>query len=116
MRLEARPSLSRTALVVAPFAAIAFTLGVTMLLVAWAGAPIGETYALMFDGGFGSRFAWSETLTRATPLMLTGLSAAVAFRARLWNIGAEGQLLLGAWGASAVVLFPLCPQAPRASS
>ena len=42
MRLEARPSLSRTALVVAPFAAIAFTLGVTMLLVAWAGAPIGE--------------------------------------------------------------------------
>ena len=40
MRLEARPSLSRTALVVAPFAAIAFTLGVTMLLVAWAGAPI----------------------------------------------------------------------------
>ena len=102
MRLEARPSLSRTALVVAPFAAIAFTLGVTMLLVAWAGAPIGETYALMFDGGFGSRFAWSETLTRATPLMLTGLSAAVAFRARLWNIGAEGQLYAGALAAVAV--------------
>ena len=101
MRLEARPSLSRTALVVAPFAAIAFTLGVTMLLVAWAGAPIGETYALMFDGGFGSRFAWSETLTRATPLMLTGLSAAVAFRARLWNIGAEGQLYAGALAAVA---------------
>jgi len=102
MRLEARPSLSRKAIVVAPFAAIAFTLGVTMLLVAWAGAPIGETYALMFEGGFGSRFAWSETLTRATPLMLTGLSAAVAFRARLWNIGAEGQLYAGALAAVAV--------------
>ena len=102
MRLEARPSLSRVAIVVAPFAAIAFTLGVTMLLVAWAGAPIGQTYALMFDGGFGSRFAWSETLTRATPLMLTGLSAAVAFRARLWNIGAEGQLYAGALAAVAV--------------
>jgi ABC-type uncharacterized transport system permease subunit len=102
MRLEARPSLSRAAIVVAPFAAIAFTLGVTMLLVAWAGAPIGQTYALMFDGGFGSRFAWSETLTRATPLMLTGLSAAVAFRARLWNIGAEGQLYAGALAAVAV--------------
>jgi len=73
-----------------------------MLLVAWAGAPIGQTYALMFDGGFGSRFAWSETLTRATPLMLTGLSAAVAFRARLWNIGAEGQLYAGALAAVAV--------------
>lgn len=94
--------MSRTAMIVAPFAAIAFTLGVTMLLVAWAGAPIGETYALMFDGGFGSRFAWSETLTRATPLMLTGLSAAVAFRARLWNIGAEGQLYAGALAAVAV--------------
>ena len=102
MRLEARPSLSRAALVVAPFAAIAFTLGVTMLLVAWAGAPIGATYALMFDGGFGSRFAWSETLTRATPLMLTGLAAAVAFRARLCNIGAEGQLYAGALAAVAV--------------
>ena len=56
----------------------------------------------MFAGGFGSRFAWSETLTRATPLMLTGLSAAVAFRARLWNIGAEGQLYAGALAAVAV--------------
>jgi len=102
MRLEARAHRSRVAIVVAPFAAIAFTLGVTMLLVAWAGAPIGQTYALMFDGGFGSRFAWSETLTRATPLMLTGLSAAVAFRARLWNIGAEGQLYAGALAAVAV--------------
>src|SRR5690349_9531258 len=102
MRLEARVQYSRTALVVAPFAAIAFTLGIAMLLVAWAGAPVGETYALMFDGAFGSRFAWSETLTRATPLMLTGLSAAVAFRARLWNIGAEGQLYAGALAAVAV--------------
>ena len=102
MRLEARAQYSRTALVVAPFAAIAFTLGIAMLLVAWAGAPVGETYALMFDGAFGSRFAWSETLTRATPLMLTGLSAAVAFRARLWNIGAEGQLYAGALAAVAV--------------
>ena len=102
MRLEARASRSRVAFVVAPFAAIAFTLGVTMLLVAWAGAPIGETYALMFAGGFGSRFAWSETLTRATPLILTGLSAAIAFRARLWNIGAEGQLYAGALAAVAV--------------
>ena len=102
MRLEARASRSRVALVVAPFAAIAFTLAATMLLVAWAGAPIGETYALMLAGGFGSRFAWSETLTRATPLLLTGLSAAVAFRARLWNIGAEGQLYAGALAAVAV--------------
>ena len=102
MRLEARAAPSRVALLVAPFAALAATLAATMLLVAWAGAPIRETYALMFAGGFGSRFAWSETLTRATPLILTGLAAAVAFRARLWNIGAEGQLYAGALAAIAV--------------
>jgi ABC-type uncharacterized transport system permease subunit len=47
-------------------------------------------------------FAWSETLTRAVPLLLTGLAAAVAFRARLFNIGAEGQLYAGALAAVAV--------------
>jgi len=60
------------------------------------------TYAAIFDGAFGSRFAWSETLTRATPLMLTGLAVAVAFRARLYNIGAEGQLYVGALAAVAL--------------
>ena len=86
----------------APLLAIAFTLGVSSLLVSWAGAPVGQAYALLLEGGFGSTFAWSETLTRATPLMLTGLSAAVAFRARLFNIGAEGQLYAGALAAVAV--------------
>jgi ABC-type uncharacterized transport system permease subunit len=72
------------------------------LLVAWAGAPVGRAYALLLEGGFGSRFALTETLTRATPLVLTGLAAALAFRARLYNIGAEGQLYLGALAAVAV--------------
>lgn len=56
----------------------------------------------MFDGVFGSFFAFSEMLTRATPLIFTGLAVTVAFRAKLWNIGAEGQLYLGALAA---VLF-----------
>ena len=47
-----------------------------------------------------------DTLVKATPLILTGLACSLAFRMRLWNIGAEGQFLLGAWGASAVVLAP----------
>ena len=86
----------------APLLAIAFTLLFSSLLVAWAGAPVGRAYALLLEGGFGSTFAWSETLTRATPLILTGLSAAVAFRARLFNIGAEGQLYAGALAAVAI--------------
>jgi simple sugar transport system permease protein len=106
MRLEARPPGAGWRLhlprVLAPLAAIAFTLIVTSLLVAWAGAPVGKAYALLLQGGFGSRFAWTETLTRATPLILTGLAAAVAFRARLYNIGAEGQLYGGALAAVAI--------------
>lgn len=102
MRLEARTSVSRTALVMAPVGAIAVTLLVCALLVAAAGAPVGKAYLLLLEGGFGSRFAWSETLTRATPLILTGLAVAVAFRTRLFNIGAEGQLYLGALAAVAV--------------
>jgi len=102
MRLERRPRVPRALLLGAPLAAIAFTLLVTSALVAWAGAPVGRAYALLLEGGFGSRFALTETLTRATPLILTGLAAAVAFRARLFNIGAEGQLYAGALAAVAV--------------
>ena len=102
MRLEARSTPSAVALVVAPVAAVACTLLISALLVLWAGAPVGPTYALLLKGGFGSVFAWSETLTRAIPLILTGLAATVAFKARLFNIGAEGQLYAGALAAAAV--------------
>ena len=102
MRLEKRGEPSAIAMVIAPVAAVAMTLLVTALLVLWAGAPVGKTYGLLFQGGFGSVFALSETLTRATPLVLTGLAATVAFKARLFNIGAEGQLYAGALAAIAV--------------
>jgi ABC-type uncharacterized transport system permease subunit len=102
MRLERRPSPSRAVLLSATLGAMAFTLAVASILVAWAGAPVGRAYLLLIEGGFGSRFALTETLTRATPLILTGLAAAVAFRARLYNIGAEGQLYAGALAAVAV--------------
>jgi simple sugar transport system permease protein len=86
----------------APVGALAFTLMISALLVLWAGAPVGRTYSLLVQGGFGSVFALSETLTRAVPLMLTGLAATVAFKSRLFNIGAEGQLYMGALAAVAV--------------
>jgi len=102
MRLELRTQPSRAWAVAAPFMAVGFTLALGALLVAWAGAPVGRAAALLLEGAFGSRLAISETLTRATPLLLTGLAAAVAFRARLYNIGAEGQLYVGALAAVAV--------------
>jgi simple sugar transport system permease protein len=102
MRLERRATPSRAMALAAPLLAVALTLGLSAALVAWAGAPVGRAYGLLLEGGFGSRLALTETLTRATPLILTGLAAAVAFRARLWNIGAEGQLYAGALAAVAV--------------
>ena len=96
--LERRPP-SRLALALAPVAAILFTLAVCALL--GGRRAVGAPCAVV-RGRFGSRFALSETLTRATPLMLTGLACAVAFRARFYNIGAEGQLYLGALAAVAV--------------
>lgn len=58
-----------------------------------------------WDGAFGSPYAFlSATLLRATPLMFVGLAVAVAFRAGILNIGAEGQLLVGATAATAVAL------------
>ena len=102
MRLETRSHPSLAALFLAPVGAVLFTLTISALLVLWAGAPVAQTYALLLKGGFGSVFALSETFTRAIPLILTGLAATVAFKARLFNIGAEGQLYAGALAAVAV--------------
>jgi simple sugar transport system permease protein len=69
---------------------------------AFTGAPVLGAFRLMAEGAAGSVFALTETLSRATPLIFTGLAATIAFRARLWNIGAEGQLYAGALAAVAV--------------
>ena len=80
--------------------ALNIALLLSALLIWWAGrSPLAAIFALL-DGAFGSKFALSETLTRAIPLLLTGLAAAVAFRARFWNIGAEGQFYCGALAAT----------------
>lgn len=64
-----------------------------------------DALTALWQGAFGSAFAfWSATLVRATPLLLLGLAVAVAFRAGVLNIGAEGQLLAGAASATFVAL------------
>ncbi|MFC4625561.1 ABC transporter permease [Daeguia caeni] len=98
-RLETRPVLL---IALAPVLAILAAFLLAGLLIAAAGAPILESFRQIAIGAFGSRLSISETLTRATPLMLTGLAAAVAFRSKLWNIGAEGQFYLGALAVVAV--------------
>jgi simple sugar transport system permease protein len=85
-----------------PLAALAATIALTSGLVALAGAGVVDAWAALVAGAFGSRFNTIETLVKAAPLVFTGLAVAVAFRAKFWNIGAEGQLLAGAMAAAFV--------------
>ncbi|CCV07172.1 ABC transporter, permease [Mesorhizobium metallidurans STM 2683] len=101
MRFERREHRSTALVIAAPLIAVAGAFAITGILIAIAGAPVFEAYWRILTGAFGSRLSATETLTRATPLILTGLAAAVAFRARLWNIGGEGQFYLGAIAVAA---------------
>jgi general nucleoside transport system permease protein len=102
IRFEPRGRPTTLVAAAAPLGAVVGALALAALPLVTAGAPIGRAFALMVEGAAGSMFALTETLTRATPLIFTGLSATVAFRARLYNIGAEGQLYVGALAAVAL--------------
>ncbi len=92
---------------------LAFVAGA--LLLAAAGANPLTTYRAMLVGALGDRYALTETLVKAIPLMLTGLAVSVAFQMRFWNIGAEGQLAMGACAAAGIALFgpPALPWLPQ---
>lgn len=105
LTLERRMEPSRTANILVPVLSIVLALAAGGVLLLLAGVNPIETYKAMVQGAFGSPYAISETLVRATPLMLTGLAVSIAFRMLFWNIGAEGQLAMGAFAASGVALF-----------
>lgn len=71
------------------------------------GADPIRIYSYFWTASFGSWGAFSDVVVKATPLLLIGLGCVVAFRMKLWNIGAEGQFYMGAFFASMVVLLPM---------
>jgi ABC-type uncharacterized transport system permease subunit len=108
---------------------LALIVGGFLLRAAGANDPVG-TYREIFKEGFGTFADWqagitafltnsscpkgllcfgpiSDTLVKASPILLTGLACILAFRMRLWNIGADGQMFLGAWAATGVAVFLL---------
>ena len=109
IRLEPRLTTPRWLSPLLTVGAIVVALVISGAIIAFVGGDPIVSYLHILNASFGSVGVLSDTLVKATPLILTGLACALAFRMRLWNIGAEGQFLLGAWGASAVVLFPLVP-------
>ena len=102
IRIEPRAKVSNSSTIFIPIIAAIVSLLFAAIPIISAGANPLIAYVEMAKGVFGSVFAVSEMLTRATPLIFTGLAAAIAFRAKLWNIGAEGQLYLGAIAAVTV--------------
>jgi ABC-type uncharacterized transport system permease subunit len=94
--LERHEHVSSGLKVAAVFIALLAALLVTAILIKIGGADIGEGLIAMFGGAFGSWKALSSSLVKSTPLILTGLATVVAFRARIWNIGQEGQFYAGA--------------------
>lgn len=97
--------------VLVPLLAGVSALMVAALGVALAGASPGVALTALIAGAFGDAAAWTATLLKAEPLLLTGLAVALAFRCGAWNIGAEGQLLVGALGATALATR-IAPNAP----
>ncbi len=79
------------------------------ILIAFSGGNPFLSYIHIARASFGNIGVISDTLVKATPIMMTALACSIAFRMKLWNIGAEGQFIMGAFGASAVVLVPLLP-------
>jgi simple sugar transport system permease protein len=89
--------------------AIVVALLLGALVLALVGGDPWAAYAHIARAAFGDIGVFSDTLVKATPLILTGLACTVAFQMKLWNIGAEGQFFVGALGASALVLSGALP-------
>ena len=100
MRITKREPLPKWARIVIPIAAIVITLILSAIPILFAGGHLWKSYFYLFYGALGTRFNLLETFVKASPLLLTGLAVAFAFRAKFWNIGAEGQLLAGALTAT----------------
>ncbi len=109
-----------------PLLAVAIALLLGALCVAAAGQDPWRIYARMAAGTLGSAYGWGQLLFKATPLVFTGLAVAVGLRAGLFNVGVEGQVVVGAFAIGVTgaglshlpgwALLPLCLLAGAAAS
>jgi ABC-type uncharacterized transport system permease subunit len=105
LKLERRPEASQLMSYLSPLIAIVLMLiGGLLLFTALGKDPI-EGFKVFFINPISDSYGISELFLKATPLMLCAIGLAVGFRANVWNIGAEGQLIVGAVAASAVALY-----------
>lgn len=87
-----------------PVLAVLAALGVGALLLVLVGADVGKVYEKLISGALGNPYSRTQSIGKATPLLLVALGTCIAFRARVLNIGVEGQVIVGGLAATAVGL------------
>ena len=105
MRLEARATPSKAMMFASPVFALAITVALGSLLFVVLGKDPIRGLSMFFYEPLSSVYALTELMVKATPLMLCAVGLAICYRANVWNIGAEGQLLLGAIAGGGVALL-----------
>jgi simple sugar transport system permease protein len=105
LKLEARPQVSRTMSYASPLLALAVTVVLGTGLFLLLGKDPLRGLQIFFVEPLSSAYALSELATKAVPLMLIALGLALCFRSNVWNIGAEGQFILGAIAASGIAML-----------
>ena len=104
LKLEARPAPSKLMSVMSPALALAITVVIGTVLFVWLGKDPVRGLAMFFVEPLRSVYALTELAMKATPLILIALGLAVCFRSNVWNIGAEGQFVVGAIAAAGVAM------------
>ncbi|MDP3651484.1 MAG: ABC transporter permease [Rhodoferax sp.] len=105
LKLEARPQPSQLWSYASPLLALVCTVVIGVILFAALGKDPVRGLSIFFWEPIKSGYALGELVVKATPLLLIALGLAVCFRSNVWNIGAEGQYILGAIAASGVALM-----------
>jgi len=104
LKLEARPQPSKIMSLASPLIALAVTVLIGVLLFTWLGKDPLRGLQMFFVEPVKNAYALSEIAIKATPLALIALGLSICYRSNVWNIGAEGQFVLGAIFASGVAM------------
>ncbi|NDG37862.1 MAG: ABC transporter permease [Betaproteobacteria bacterium] len=112
LKLEARPQASQAMAIASPLIALAITVLLGVLLFVALGKDPLRGLQMFFVEPIRSGYAWSEIAIKATPLALIALGLSICYRSNVWNIGAEGQFVLGAIFAGGVAMLA-GPQSSR---
>lgn len=104
-RIVKRTDLTKKQSVIFRLLAILGALLVTGIFILFLGFSPIDVYASMLDGSFGSVYRFKESIIQAIPLIVASLGISIAFRMKFWNIGAEGQIIMGAFASSYFALY-----------